>query len=369
MVLLEALAWAGNPRPVWTIDLEKHDFRTFQTQINLTWSKQQNVVFLASGRLIIYQVNQLAEPARLSARNSSGGAGNFFLEIRVLDVRDGHLIQALRLPTDATFSTILPTRSGKLVVRTGETLRLCTQEFQTLASRTLPLESEDPIEFWQTGVSPSGGHIALVHEMATPSPMLITDEEATSEIEILDADTLKTVKKFRVSQRLSPWSAGDGFLVTADPGHVVGERRFGFLDFEGNWTALAVQGDKCNYHLSALGLRSLAARGCGRLAVLSTSGEKLFARNVASHDIVGSVRLSGRYLAMELDHQIMGSIPGANFPIMVPKPERLELYDLDTKKLLLSIAVKSKNLYYAISDNGALAVIEGSTLAVYRTEN
>lgn len=369
MVLLEALARAGNPRPVWTIDLEKDGLRSFHTQINLTWSKQQNVIFLDSRRLIVYQVNQLAEPARLAARNTSGGAGNFFLEIRVLDVRDGHVIQSLRLPTDAAFSAILPTRSGKLVVRTGETLRLCTQEFQTLVSRTLPLKSEDPIEFWQTGISPSGGQIALVHEQATPSPAFITDEKAMSEIEILDADTLKTLKKFTVPSRLSPWSTGDGFLVAPDPGHVIGERRFGFLDFEGNWTALAVRGDKCNYHLNALGSMSLAARGCGRLAVVSTSGEKLFTHNVSSHDAVGSVRRSGRYLAVELDHQILGTIPGANFPIMVPKPERLELYDLDSKKRLLSLAVKSKNLYYAISDNGAMAVIDGSTLAVYRMEN
>lgn len=370
MVLLQPLGWAENPRPVWTLNLEqRYGLRSFQTQINLTWSKQQNVVFLTSGRLLLYQVNQLAEPARLAARNASGGAGNFFLEIRVLDVRKGNLIQSLRLPASADFSAILPAQNGRLIVRTGETLRLCTQEFRTLASRELPLKGEAPVELWQIAVSPSGAQLALVHEQATPSPAVVTDEKAISEIEILDAETLKTVRKFSMSSRLSPWSAGDGFLVAADPGQLTGERRWGYLDFEGNWKALAVKGESCNYHMRALVFESMAVYGCGRLAVLNAEGKKLFAHDLRSHDTVGSVSRAGRYLAVELDRQMAIDLPGTNFPFTMPKPDRLELYDLETNKRLLSLAVKSNNLYYAVSDNGALAVIEDSTLALYRADN
>jgi hypothetical protein len=369
MLLLTASRQAGGPRPVWKVDLEKTGLRSFQTQVNLTWSRQQNVIFLSPDRLLVYQVNQLAEPARLTGRNRSGGAGNFFLEVRILDARNGHIIQKLRLPASAGFSTILPTRNGKLIVRTGESLRLCTQTFQILASRKLSLTGEAPVELWQIGISPAGGQIALVHERATPSPAVVTDEKAISEVEILDTGTLKTVRQFSVSRRLTPWSVGDGFLVTAAPGQVTGAPRFGLLDFDGNWSALAVKGDHCNDHLIALGAGTLAAWGCGRLAVVNTDGEKLFTHELGSRVTVGSARRSGRYLAVELDRHVQITLPGTNFPFTMPKPQRLDLYDLSAKKRLLSLAVKSDNLYYAISDNGGLAVIEGSTVALYRAEN
>ncbi|MGH9570455.1 MAG: hypothetical protein ACRD4F_12490, partial [Candidatus Angelobacter sp.] len=59
------------------------------TRLSLTWTRQQNVIFLTPDRVALYQVEQLRNPAPLSKRNRTGGAGNFFIEFRVFDVHDG----------------------------------------------------------------------------------------------------------------------------------------------------------------------------------------------------------------------------------------------------------------------------------------
>jgi hypothetical protein len=363
----------GGPQPVWTLNIEETlALRSFESQMNLTWSKQQDVVFLTPERVLLYQVNQLREPARLAGRDANGGGGNFFLEIRILDVRDGRLVKTHRLPTSAGFSKILPTHDGKMIVRTGDSLFLCTEEFQPLASRTLPIKGDTPIEVWQLGVSPSGRQVVLVHQQIKPAITMMDEpagQFALSEIEVLDADTLKTVKAFSVAHPLSTWSVSDNFLVVAGPSPMSGGKKFGFLDFEGKWAPFAVKNDRCNYQMDALPEGYIAAYGCGRIAVVDANGQKLFSHDVSGKDFVGSMGLAGRYLALELAREVKTTIPGTNFPIMTPKSERLDVYDRSLNKLLLSLLARSENLYYEISAAGTLLVVDGSSLAMYRLEN
>src|SRR5437660_1601101 len=72
------------------------------------WIKQQGVVFLSPERVLIYQVNRLKEPAPLSKRAASGGAGNFHLVVRVFDAHTGAGIKRLSFITSPEFSSILP---------------------------------------------------------------------------------------------------------------------------------------------------------------------------------------------------------------------------------------------------------------------
>jgi hypothetical protein len=362
----------GSPHPAWTLNVqEKLGLRSFESQLNLTWSKQQDVVFLTPERVLLYQVNQFREPARLAGRDSSGGAGNFSLEIRVLDVRNGHVVKTLRLPTSAGFSKIIPTHDGKMIIRTGDSLFLCTDDFQPLASRTLPIRGEAPIEAWQIGVSPSGRRVVLVHQLVRPSQVSLDttrNDWALSEIEVLDAETLKPVKTFSVPHRLSSWSAGEDMVVTGNPAPVGGAPRFGFLSFEGKWTPLEIKDESCPYQIESFSHGQIAVYGCRRVAVLGTHGEKLFSREMGG-DFVGSVGLAGRYLAVEKVRQVRSTIPGSSFPIMVRKSDRLEVYDLTTSKRLFSLAVRGDNLYYKIAVTGTLVVVDGLTAALYRLEN
>jgi hypothetical protein len=148
----------ASPTLVWRLDLQKDlGLRGFQTQFGVAWRSQQDAVFLTPERVLLYQVNQIREPARLAGRDSSGGAGNFSLEIRILDVRYGHLVKTLRLPTSAGFSKIIPTHDGKMIVRTGDSLFLCTDDFQPLASRTLPIRGRRRLKLGRLASRPQAG--------------------------------------------------------------------------------------------------------------------------------------------------------------------------------------------------------------------
>src|SRR5258708_8827626 len=99
--------------------------------------KQKGVVFLGIDRVAIYQVNRAAQQGALKGRNSSGGSGNFLLNLEVLDVRDGHEISAAQFTTNAGYSRVLPTRDGNLLVRPGDLLYLSSSASDNIAPRTL----------------------------------------------------------------------------------------------------------------------------------------------------------------------------------------------------------------------------------------
>src|SRR5205807_88821 len=83
----------------WRINLrENFGLQPFDRSGKL-WSSQQGVVFITPERLAVYQVNEKLFPAPLSTRDAAGGAGNFQLELRILDTRDGREIKSMRFPT------------------------------------------------------------------------------------------------------------------------------------------------------------------------------------------------------------------------------------------------------------------------------
>src|SRR6202035_28069 len=108
-------------------------------------------LFLSPERILVYQVNRSRGPAKLSARDASGGSGNFILQIKVLNAQDGAEIKSLQLTTNAEFSKVLATRDGRFIVRTGDVLYLYSSDFARLASRSLPLQRQVQEERWQSG--------------------------------------------------------------------------------------------------------------------------------------------------------------------------------------------------------------------------
>src|SRR6202012_1498996 len=114
---------AQAPEPAWKINItEKYGFQAFDRTINFRWTLHQGVAFISPDRVLIYQVNRSRGPAKLSARDASGGSGNFVLQIKVLSTKDGSEIKSLELPTNAEFSKVLATRDGKFIARTGDVL-------------------------------------------------------------------------------------------------------------------------------------------------------------------------------------------------------------------------------------------------------
>src|ERR1700724_1058949 len=93
-LLLFGLSRAPGPTPdhlLWAANLStQYGFQRFDREINKNWLVHQGLVFLTPERIAIYQLNQKPQRVSLSPRDASGGAGNFYLQVEILDVRDGH---------------------------------------------------------------------------------------------------------------------------------------------------------------------------------------------------------------------------------------------------------------------------------------
>src|SRR5262249_35732785 len=110
LLLLAAAGVAESPR--WEFSLEKAGLQTFDRQVTAVWMNQQGVLFLTPDWVLVYQVNRTAAQAALAPRGATGGAGNFFLSLKVLSAKDGRVIKSMNLPTSGALSRVLATRGG-----------------------------------------------------------------------------------------------------------------------------------------------------------------------------------------------------------------------------------------------------------------
>lgn len=353
---------------LWTINVrERHGLQTFDRPTQQLWYKQQGVVFITPDRLAVYQVNERLSPAPLARRDASGGSGNFFLDLKILDARDGREIKSMRVPTSGSFSQVVAAHSGNFAVRAGDVLYLLSPAFKILGSKTLPLDRTAPFEQWQISVPHSGADIVLVHqqlfihESVLADGTLLSPGTSKADVEILDADTLKVVKTLNLSRHLAYWSAGEGFLVgthASEPHHA---EEFGLLDFEGRWKELKPPfktKEPCPPIMDALDNQLIAAYGCNGIVVFSESGGQIFSSSGRANEVPMNAANSANYLAIEFF-----TLPrGPNSKI---KPSHLALFDIKGGAQLIALTLQKNAVYYDVSARGLLAVLEGDTLTMF----
>lgn len=362
------LAQDSRPEPQWTVNLhESHGFQSFERAQSATWLKQQGLVFITPDRLAVYQVNQRLSPLPLAQRDAHGGAGNFFLDLKILDAHDGQIVKSMRFPTSGAFSQVLAARNGNVLVRTGDILSLITPDSKIIAARPLPLERKAPFESWHVDVPPSHAEITLVHQQLFAHPVVLGDGTVAStgksegEVEILDPDTLKALRQFKVSSYLAHWSAGDHFLVGNHASQAYHAEEYGILDFDGQWTNLKAKFPHnlpCSPVMDALDQDLIAAYSCNGVVVLSKSGDQVFSTKVKSDQVPVSVVSAGNYLAVELVAQ-----PG--FHNTSIRPLRLDFFNVKSGIGLISIPLTKTVIYCDISREGFAAVLEGEMLKMY----
>ena len=374
LLCVPVLGAAQSTEPTWKINLtEKYGLQAFDRTINFRWTLHQGVVFLSPERILVYQVNRSRAPVKLSGRDASGGSGNFILQIKVLSSKDGSEIKSVDLPTNADFSKVLATHNGKFVVRTGDVLYLYSADFVKLASHPLPLKRQAPEEAWQIGVSPSGDEVALVHQQVFHrSAMSATSavEKATSEVEVLNADTFQLARSFSLPSVFEYWSAAEHFLLTSTPEPSVSAAGlFGALNVDGTWSPILPDWysakQPCRYQLAALEHDLFAAYGCAYFSVFSRMGDKVLSLKNKSDDFVSTVLTSGEYYAAEVEHRTILYESASNVPVAKAQPLHVDLYELKGIKPLMSAPVHSANIYYAVSPRGTMAVVDGTSLAFY----
>jgi len=365
-------ASAQSAQAKWKIDLtEKYGFQAFDRTINFRWTLHQGVLFISPERLLVYQVNRSRATTRLAPRDASGGSGNFILEIKILNAADGTEIKSLQVPTNAEFSKVLATRDGKFIVRTGDILYLYSTDFTRLASHALPLKRQVQEEGWQIGVSPSGDEVELVHQQILKRSAISPTskvEKAQADIEILSADNLETIKSFSLPWLLASWSGADGALLSSSPTTWSPSASFGLLSFAGQWTSLMPDWTSaehpCTYQEVALEHKLFAAFGCGNFSIFPQTGERLFFLKTGTKEFVNSVQGGGDFMAIQWERRsIRRDI--ANIPVAVAQPLRVDLYQIRSSNPLLSVTLYHNNIYYAVSQSGALAVVDGTSLNLY----
>lgn len=373
LCLCSACASEQSAQPRWKVDLtERYGFQAFDRTINFRWTLHQGLLFISPERVLVYQVNRSRGAARLAARDASGGSGNFILDIKILNAADGSEIKSLQLPTNAEFSKVLATRDGKFIVCTGDILYLYSANFARLASHAMPLKRQVQEEGWQIGVSPSGDEVQLVHQQILKRNAISPTskvEKAQADIEILSADNLETIKSFSLPWFLAAWSAADHALLSSSPTTWSPAASFGLLTFDGQWTPLMpdwTSSDRpCSYQAAALEHKLFAAFGCGNLSVFSQTGERLFFLKTGTKEFVNSVLGSGDYMAIQWERRSVRRDTAANIPIAMAQPLRVDLYQIRSSHPLLSIALHHNNIYCAVSQSGALAVVDGTSLNLY----
>ncbi len=358
--------------PDWSINLkERYGFEPFDRQISFRWTLYQNVIFISPERVLVYQVTRSQDHIKLGARDASGGAGNFVLNLRVFSTQDGHEIKSMRLPTSAEPSKVVATRGGRFIVRTGDILYLYSSDFQRLASKTLPLKRQVQEEVWQISVSPSGAEVVLAHQQIfhrnalSPTSAI---EKASAEIEVLNADTLQTIKSFTVPWYMQSWSAADRFLLSPNPHPIFSTATFGLLDYNGNWSSLQPDwslNQSCAYQAEALAHEMFAAFGCGNLSVFPRTGERTFFVRQKNKEYFGAISSNESHLAVQVERRSVRVDNATNIPVAVAQPIRIDLYWLPNVDPVISVPVHAKNVYYAVSAQGALAVVDGTSLQLF----
>jgi hypothetical protein len=83
-----------------------------------------------------------------------------------------------------------------------------------------------------------------------------------------------------------------------------------------------------------------------------------------SDDFVSTLMRAGEYYAVEIDHRNI-LFTGNNVPVARSHPLFVDLYDLRGTVALMSVPLHHSNTYYAVSQNGALAVVDGTSLDLY----
>lgn len=375
LFLLHAASVAESPR--WEFGLEKNGLQSFDREVTALWMKQQGVLFLTPDKVLLYQVNRTATQAMLAPRGASGGAGNFFLALRVLSAQDGRLIRSMNLPTSGGLSRVLATRGGGFVVRTGSVLYLYSPVFEQVASRELPLENETPRENWQVSVSPSGEKLILFHEQVFTTAEILSDNtvlhdgKAKVDVQILNAETLAQEKAFTLSHTLPFWAPADDVLISSNPAHSYSDGQVGTLDFNGAWSPMKadfpLDQHACRYSMTTAGRQRVVLLGCETFTVMSTSGARVYSRRDGRY-VFTSALAAGPFLAVQCDrYRLDRSTPSGGMS-MGTSADRIEVFDLDARRQRLSVQIHGEGAYYAISPQGDLAIVDGNALRVYAAE-
>jgi hypothetical protein len=340
----------------WTKNLkDQYSFRSSDKSDLRAWTRQQGVRFITPDLLAVYQVFRTEQQPELQARGESGGAGSFRLKIVFFDARDGRELKRLDLPTNAEVSSVLPTRNGQFLIRTGEVFYLYSAAFEQLSSKPLPRDRNARLEWWEINVTPSGENFLLAHHR-------YFKQEPTVELHLLNSNTLQEIREIPVSL-LAGWSVGDSFLIFRVPPSGDEDR---IMSFAGQWIAPFKTTESCHLQrLFALASNRAAQILCKKdLFIRNLNGEVAYTRKLEGREVFRSVASKGDMVAAAVMRSKSDLFDTGKFW----QPLRVELYDLTGQGEMSSVKINHSIFEYDVSSDGNLAIVDGEMLSLYSSK-
>src|SRR5262249_35114147 len=173
--------------------------------------------------------------------------------------------------------------------------------------------------------------------------------KAKVDVHVLNAATFAPEKSFTLEHTLAFWAPSDELLISSNPAHSYADGQVGALDFDGNWSAMKtdvpMQSNACRLGMNAVDQERVVLYGCDAFIVLSTGGKHLFTHN-DSRLVFVTALATGRYLAVRCDRYRLEATAPSSRGSIGTRADRIEVYDLESRKRRMSIPIRGGAVQY-----------------------
>jgi hypothetical protein len=259
---------------------------------------------------------------------------------------------------------LLPTPSGKVVVRVGDELRLYTPELELLQTVALPLAHGPGTEYWQVFLTPSGRSLILDHGV-----------DKSLELEWLDPDSLKLRQRWNAPDgmfyqtRSSYAPIDDGVLVTLKDMQT-GSCEIKYANFEGIWSTSYRVATHCKQPAQAVDNATFFVRDGNEFLLIKTDGTILIRQHIKKGEFANVIRPSadGNRLAIAFEVARGGSefFDVNSHEIL----KRIQVYDVAARNIVFTLDTGSSDMQsvsdFNLSPDGSrLVVLHGGIVEAH----
>jgi hypothetical protein len=347
--------------PIWQVDLTTSGYTQWDHSVSVMRSGNAGISFVDNATVAVYFVSRKV-PAELSKRGHLQESDPYHLRAVFLNAEDGNPKSTKDWPTRANETTLLVSSNGNLIVRTGETLRLYSSKFQLLAERNLP-RAGGPIRRSELRVSPSGRVLFLNRP-----------EGSTSDIEILDADSFRSLGSWKEFSLGAWYTVSDHSIaksvpptqtdITIQPFRAEPRVIYNGSSRCPNARGIAWAGDPVFVNNN-----ELMAFTCEGLVLLSTEGEVLMKDKLAKGEGIEK-RIASSRVGNVAAVSIMKTKGGAFDTAIRRSKTRIAVYDVTSRRPIDNIDVnpipESTYDFAVAPDGSSIAVLVDGSVKFYK---
>ena len=346
-------------RLLWTADLSPFSYGSRPNPNNIGGTPyvdgkfaDMGVIFKSLDEAFCYFVTKPTS-GQLEQRGKLETTGPFQLQLVSFVAQTGTLKYRKELPARAGVTSVIVNSEGRLVVRTGDFLRLYSTDFATYSERLLPSAW---LRGWEVRASPTGKTLGLRY---SSYPL--------ERFELLDSKSLSMVGSPQSDHLLPFFSISDSGIVQPDR-----ERKNLLVrDFGGEWRTRPKSNSlTCISNNPVLINDNQLLNACGRDVVLLSTGGDVLMRDVVDKDEqleeLVSVTPEGKFLAVSAMQTEGGFMDYARIK---RSRTRILVYDTSLRKRIASVRVDPiprKDYDFALAPDGTkLIVMIDNRLVVY----